>query len=103
MVKLAIKSVDRLLLSEYLGDYEERGTNLKLRTNLTLTFLDWVDLGTIYVPLSTKLIGSLWGPYPLFIPWYDIVLPYVFFLFFIKPTQAQFIPKLVRYPTILLY
>ncbi len=33
MVKLANKSVDRLLLSEYLGDYEERGTNLNEAKN----------------------------------------------------------------------
>jgi hypothetical protein len=36
MVKLAKKSLDRLLLSEYFGDYEKRGTKLKLRTSLTL-------------------------------------------------------------------
>ncbi len=38
MVKLANKSVDKLLLSEYLGDYEKWGTKLNLRTSLTLTF-----------------------------------------------------------------
>jgi hypothetical protein len=38
MVKLANKSVDRLLLSEYLGNYEKQGTKLKLRTSLTLTY-----------------------------------------------------------------
>ncbi len=44
MVKLAKKSVDRLLLSEYLGDYEKRGTKLKLRISLTLTlpYFSWL-------------------------------------------------------------
>jgi hypothetical protein len=34
-----------------------------LMTSLTLSiayFLDWVDLGTFYVPLSTVRLGSLW-------------------------------------------
>ncbi len=47
MVKLANKSVDRLLLSEYLGNYEKRGTKLKLRTSLTLTFPYFVLIGLI--------------------------------------------------------
>ncbi len=36
----------------------------------------------------------------LFIPWYDIVLPYVFFFCLISDPSS--IPKLVRYPTFVL-
>jgi hypothetical protein len=68
IAKLAKKSVEMAKLGLRWANFGKWGTKLILTSSPTLIiayFLDWVNLGTLYVPLRYLLIGLLWGPLDL--------------------------------------